>query len=226
VPAPLRGSTEPLAGGAWRWHVRHQGAQGRGGTVPADAQPLAARRSLSLPPHEQRDALTLRPRDVGSLAGLVPERTPACAILPERCEDLWMPPRCGPDEHAAVRIRPATPRAPIAGAALGTSPRVLQGGRRGHKRRRIGGIRGQDDGRGGITQPIPRRRPCDRGGLDGFETPGEHRTEGLMDRQRTAILADDGATLRNGPPPGAPEGFARPVPDESRGHGAGDISQT
>ena len=46
-----------------------------------------------------------------------------------------------------------------------------------------------------------------------------------MDRKRTAILDDDVAKRRKGPPPGEPEDFERHVPDESRGHGAGEISK-
>jgi hypothetical protein len=225
-PAPFLGSTDPLEGVARRWHVRQQGANGRVVTVPADDHPQAERLSISLPPHEKLDALPFRPLGVERWAGRVPERPQACAILPERCDALGMHPRFGPDEHAAVRIRPATPRAPIEGAALGKSQRVLQGGRRGPKRLRIGCRRGQDDGRGGITPPIHRRMPCARCGLDGFATPGEHLTEGLLERQRTAILDHDVAQRRTGPPPGAPEDVERHVPDESRGQGAGAISQT
>jgi len=194
--------------------------------VPADDQPQAERLSISLPPHEKLDALTFRQLGVESLEGRVPERTQACAILPDRFDDLWMHPRFGPDEQEAVRILHATHRAQIEGASIGKSQRVLQGGRLGQKRLRIGCIRGQDDGRGGITKPIHRRMQFDRCGLDGFATPGEHLTEGLMDRKRTAILDDDVAKLRKGPPPGEPEDFERHVPDESRGHGAGEISQT
>ena len=72
--------------------------------MPADDQPQAERLSISLPPHEKLDALTVRQLGVESLEGRVPERTQACAILPDRFDDLWMHPRFGPDEQATARV--------------------------------------------------------------------------------------------------------------------------
>jgi len=225
LPAPLIGPTDHLEALAGGWEVRQQVTEAVRLRVPTDDQPQDQGLSVHLPPDHECDPLAFGECGVDGLQRLGAQRAQAFAVFAKRLHDVGMHPSFGPDEQDATLSLHAAQRVHIDGAAIRKHPTASQCGWLGPERLCIGCIRGQNHHRRGIAQQVHRRRECDRGGLDHCEAPGKDLTQTVMDSKRAAILQDKGAKRGKRAAWRASEDFARHVPNEPRGHGAGDIGQ-